>query len=359
MDAEGLNYIIENKETRLVSAMKKMDKAGKGVLFIVNTNNILEGTLTDGDIRRWIIQSGKIDVAVDSVMRRNPRFLKKDYARMSIDPYVFMSKEKIDAVPIVDDNNRLLDVIFRFYKNCPDELSNTDSLKNINVIIMAGGKGTRLYPYTKILPKPLIPIGDVPILERIMNRFHQYGVQNFYLIVNYKREMIKSYFSDAKPAYQIHYVDEQKSLGTAGGISLLDKKFTKPVVVTNCDTLIEQDYDKIVEYHVSNKNDITVVSSLKTISIPYGVIHLKGNGRIESMEEKPQISTFINTGMYVINPEFLNWIPGDRVFHMTDLLEEMIKKGKNVGMYPISEDSFLDMGEIEELRKMEKRLVSG
>ena len=222
---------------------------------------------------------------------------------------------------------------------------------------MAGGKGTRLYPYTKILPKPLVPIGEIPILERILNQFHRFGSDSFTIVLNYKKDMIKAYFADQNLPYKLYFIDENDPLGTAGGIRLIKRKFDVPIIITNCDILIRTDYNKVLEHHLESKNDMTIVSSLRTTVIPYGVIHSKEQGIVERMEEKPKISNFINTGMYILNPEYVKWIPENEVFHMTDLADKMIKSGKRVGMYPISETAFLDMGEFEEMKKMEERLL--
>ena len=230
------------------------------------------------------------------------------------------------------------------------------TVREVPVVVMAGGKGTRLYPYTKILPKPLIPIGDIPIMERIIDKFVEYGVADFYATVNYKKSMIKSYFADLAKEYSIQYVEEDKPLGTAGSLRLIDTEFECPIIVTNCDILIHADYADIYKYHKESGNAITIVSALKNIVVPYGVIHSKENGTVISMEEKPKLSYFVNTGMYVLNPDLLQKIPEDTFFHMTDLTDLLIQEGKQVGMYPISEDSFLDMGEFEEMRRMEKKL---
>ena len=228
--------------------------------------------------------------------------------------------------------------------------------KGIPVVIMAGGKGTRLYPYTKILPKPLIPIGDIPIMERIIQIFRRYGVQQFYATVNYKKSMIKSYFAENMGNFSLRYVEENQPLGTAGSLSLIEETFDTPFIVTNCDILIHADYADIFQYHQAAGNELTMVTALKNIVVPYGVIHSSGNGRIDSMEEKPKLSYFVNTGMYILNPKLLQEIPQEVCFHMTDLADQLLKEGRKVGMYPISEDSFLDMGEFEEMRRMEEKL---
>lgn len=348
-------FIIE-KPLTIIEAMKKMDENGYGILFFVDINGKLKASLSDGDIRRWLIRTGNLATDIQLVMNTNPKYIFTDF---SGDVNEFMAKHRITAVPVVDIYMHVLNIIINRSSDDNSSLISNNALEGIDVIIMAGGKGTRLYPYTKILPKPLVPIGDVPILERIFNRFHKYGINRFYLTVNYKKEMIKAYFADVHPPYEIIYVEEDKPLGTAGSIQLIDKKFDKPVIVTNCDTLIETDYNKIVAHHKRFHNDITIVSSLKNTTIPYGVIYSDGKGIVTSMEEKPQLSNFINTGMYIINPEFLGWIPENEFFHMTHLVQKMMEKGKKVGMYPISENSFWDMGEFAEMKKMEERINSG
>lgn len=222
---------------------------------------------------------------------------------------------------------------------------------------MAGGKGTRLYPYTKILPKPLIPIGDIPIIEHIINRFRDYGVSDFFIPVNYKKGMIKSYFADLLPDYSITYIEEEKPLGTAGSLKLINEKFKNPTIVTNCDILIEADYSDIYNHHIKSGNKLTIVSALKKIVIPYGVIKTGNQGNIESIDEKPCLSYFVNTGMYVLESELFSLIPDNTFFHMTDLVNKLLKENIKLGIYPIGEDAFLDMGELEEMRRMEKKLM--
>ena len=260
------------------------------------------------------------------------------------------------ALPVLDSKGKIVDIVLEDEKVEATNGLDTRTLAQVPVVIMAGGKGTRLYPYTKILPKPLIPIGDIPIMERIIDKFLDYGVTDFYATVNYRKTMIKSYFADLAMDYSIEYVEEDKPLGTAGSLCLIEEEFDKPFIVTNCDILIHADYADVYKYHVESGNELTIVSALKNIVVPYGVIHSKENGTITSMEEKPKLSYFVNTGMYVLNPELLKKIPKDTFFHMTDLTDELLKEGKQVGMYPISEDSFLDMGEFEEMRRMEKKL---
>lgn len=354
MKNEKLKQYIGTEELTAVEAMQKIDTNSKGILFIIDEKERLIGSLTDGDIRRWLIKTGNLEGNAGQMMSKSPRFLFEEGISRCNN---FMMENQITAVPVLDSEKRIIDIIFAF-KGKDDKVKIFNGLEDVPVVVMAGGKGTRLYPYTKILPKPLIPIGDVPILERIFDKFHRYGINEFYLTVNYKKEMIKSYFNDLNLPYKIHYIEEDIPLGTAGSIKLIKEKFYTPVIITNCDILIEADYRKVFQFHKESGNAMTIVSSLKNTTIPYGVLYPGENGVIESMEEKPKFSHFINTGMYVINPEHIERIPSHTFYHMTDLTDQLMSMGLKVAMYPISENSFLDMGEFEEMKKMEERINS-
>ncbi len=346
------DYLVE-EEITLVQAMQKIDNGAMGIVFVIDKNKSLIGCVSDGDIRRWLIKTADLSASVRQFMFKEPKYIFMS-DKKNADAY--MEKFLLNALPIVDIDMKVQDIIFRKRISTQDDKSDKSILRNVSVVIMAGGKGTRLYPYTKILPKPLIPIGDIPIIERIINNFVKDGVMQFYLTVNYKKGMIKSYFEDLNPKYKVNYIEEDKPLGTGGSLKLIKKKFERPIIVTNSDVLIQANIEDIYNQHINSGNEITIVSSLKNIIIPYGVLKVKENGIIEEMQEKPSISYFINTGMYVINPELIELIPNDTFFHMPQLLEKCIKRNMRVGIYPVSEDSFLDMGEFEEMKRMEREL---
>lgn len=356
MDYEHISDYIINESIDVVKALQKMDCNGSGILFVVDNDNTLIGTLTDGDVRRWLISTGNLKAKITQIMGRNPKYLFDANKKEALN---FMCENRIKAIPILDSNHKIVNIVFNTKLYDDMNLAKTDCLSKIPVVIMAGGKGTRLYPYTKILPKPLIPIGDVPIIERIMNKFYHFGANSFFVTVNYKKEMIKSYFSDINPPYKIEYIEEEQPLGTAGSIKLIKKKFDTPIIVTNCDILIESDYKEIIDYHIKNHNAMTIVSSLKNTVIPYGVLRTSTQGKIDAIDEKPQISYLVNTGMYVINPEMIELIPSGESFHMTELADKMLAAHLQVGMYPVSEQAFLDMGEFSEMKKMEERINNG
>lgn len=351
MDRERLANFIGKESLRIVDAMARIDAVAGGVIFIVDECDKLIGCVTDGDIRRWILKFGDLSALVSKAMNKNPIFISAPDIKSATE---IMIRKSVTALPIVDNKKHIVDIIL--LKDSQNKYKETKSLSGVPVVIMAGGKGTRLYPYTKILPKPLIPIGDTPIVERIIDCYVKYGINAFYMTVNYKKGMLRAYFSDLNPAYDVKFVEEDKPLGTGGSIKLIEEKFAKPLFVTNCDALIRADYADIYKFHRESNNLITMVSALKNITVPYGVVNCGQNGELTSMEEKPKLSYFINTGMYVINPEIIELIPDNTMFHMTHLVEKVMQSGGKVGTYPISEDSFLDMGEFEEMKRMEQKL---
>lgn len=353
MTKEQLSNFVGKESMTILDVMEKIDKNTSGTFFIENKFGQLCGCITDGDIRRWILKAGSLKTHVCEVMNKSPKYIfeGENYRAMQV-----MKQEVITTLPVINNRRNIVDIIILNKSDIHVQNTCKQKFESVPVVIMAGGKGTRLYPYTKILPKPLIPIGDTPIVERIIDYFVEYGVKKYYITVNYKKGMIKSYFNDLSPDYEMEYIEEPKALGTGGSIKLIQEKFDKPLFVVNCDAIILADYRKIYDYHFKSGNVITMVSALKNITVPYGVIHSGDNGEILSMEEKPKLSYFVNTGMYIINPETIDLIPDDTVFHMTQLVDKVMESGGRVGMYPVSEDSFLDMGEFGEMKRMEEKL---
>lgn len=353
MNKEQIRMFVGKPAMTVADAMEKIDKNAKGILFILDEGDTLIGSITDGDIRRWLLKTGDLHSSVTDAMHCSPICISAEETGRA---EKIMRQNVISALPVVDSDKSITDILFLTEDDEQCCSGQEKNLAGIPVVVMAGGKGTRLYPYTKILPKPLIPIGETPIVERVMDCFGRYGITRYYMTVNYKRNMIKSYFGELDSGYEIEYIEENKPLGTGGSIKLIKEDFDKPLFVVNCDALVFADYADIYQYHMDSGNDVTIVSSLKNIVIPYGVLHSKENGQLTEIEEKPRLSYFINTGMYVINPDVIKKIPDDTVFHMTDLVGSVMSDGGKVGLYPISEDSFLDMGEFSEMRRMEEKL---
>lgn len=339
-------FLIDENAT-MIEAMQQLDRISTKVLFVTK-DGCFAAALTDGDIRRWILRKGNLDAHVRDIGNYNPRFLtihEKSNAKE------YMRRFSIEALPIVDENRNIVSVVL-----WTDQEIKAEKNLNIPIVIMAGGLGTRLYPYTKVLPKPLIPVGEIPIVEHIINRFVLHNAHQFYLVVNHKKNMIKAYFNEIEKDYSIEYIDEEIPLGTGGGLSLLKEKITEPFFLTNCDILIEEDYEKILKFHKEEKNTITIVCSLKNVKIPYGVIEIGPNGEIESMKEKPEFSFITNTGMYIVEPQVIEELNDEEAIGFPDVVEKYRKSGDRIGVFPISEKSWMDMGQLDDLEEVRRRL---
>lgn len=336
-------YIISIDKT-CIDALKQMDSIHSKVLIVI-TDKKFVGILTIGDIQRAILKNLNLKTKIIEVID-----LQKLYANDtdSLDEIKMkMYAIRAELMPVIDNKGSLIEVYF--WNNLFGEKQNMPySPINLPVVIMAGGKGTRLQPLTNIYPKPLIPIGEKTIIETIMDKFVSYQCNNFYISVNYKADVIRNYFEFTNnPQYHITYFQEDKPMGTAGSLRLLKDQLHSTFFVSNCDILIKEDYANILEYHKLNNNELTVVAALKTYSIPYGTIITGENGILESIEEKPSLTFKINTGLYILEPSVLDEIPDD-FFHITHLMEKLREKGGRVGVYPISQNDWVDMGDWDE-----------
>jgi len=341
-------YIITLDYT-VKSAIEKMEKENGKAVIIVDDNNRVVGLFTNGDMRRFFLSGGSLSANITEAMNKKPK--------------LYFSKEEIEEerkslirviYPIVDRYNHLIDVLDYDNRSFHDKVN--DSLKDIPLVIMAGGKGSRLYPYTEVLPKPLIPIGNLTITERIVNSFARYGCNDVTMILNYKSNIIKAYMQDIDKNYKIDFIQEEKFLGTAGGLKLLKNKLKSTFFLTNCDILLNEDFECIYRTHKKNNNLITFVCSMTNIVIPYGVVETDKEGRILDMKEKPNFSFMVNTGLYMIEPEVLDYIKEDEFIHLPDLAKRIMNDNKKVGVFPISEKSWMDMGQLDRLDEMKKNI---
>ncbi|HEX3043167.1 MAG TPA: nucleotidyltransferase family protein [Bacillota bacterium] len=330
--------ISENNTIR--EAIEQLNENRLQILLVVRQELELIGTVTDGDIRRAILAGISLDKPLSKIMNRNPKFV---YENETEKAQAIMVKYKIKNIPVVDAQRKIVDLIL-----IEDILDTKEkySLKNNQVFIMAGGKGTRLDPFTKILPKPLIPIGDKPIIELIMNNFSKYGFNNFIISLNYKAEIIKLYFLENPGGYNLSYTYEEAPLGTAGPLQLAKDRLTDTFIVSNCDVIIDVDFDKLLDHHKKSKNMATIVGVVKHMQIPYGVIEVKDN-KLSQMIEKPEYDFVINSGVYVLEPDLIQFIPENQPIHMPDLLLKAKEAGQKIGVYPVSTKWF-DIGQWEE-----------
>ena len=340
----------------IIDALRQLDETAEKVLFVVDNDTQLLGTLTDGDVRRSLLNGKSLKDTISEIYNKNPKFLYDGtYSREKAKKICL--KYKTPLLPITDRDNKLINVISweKIFSDGEHKAIKRRKKIHVPVVIMAGGKGTRLDPFTKILPKPLIPIGDKPIIELIIDKFREYGMDDFYITLNHRSKMIKAYFEEFKTKYHLTYIDEKEPLGTAGSLKYLPSKITGSFFVSNSDIIIEEDYPKILKFHEGNGNDITIVASVKDYIIPYGVCEIENGGVLSKISEKPNFSFLVNTGMYVVDSGVVPFIPAGQFYQFTQLIEEVKSRGRRIGVFPISEKSWIDIGEWEMYKQaMEK-----
>lgn len=340
-----------DKSTTIIAALKQMDEKRQKLLIVLDKGSFYS-LVSIGDIQRAIIANVLLEEPISKILRPEVRVAKESDNKEQIKSH--MLERRNDFMPIVDKHNRLVDVIF--WEDIFDaEREKQKPQLNLPVVIMAGGKGSRLKPLTNVLPKPLIPIGEQTMLEDIMDRFTVYGCNDFYISVNYKAEVIKQYFQNINnPIYNLVFFQEGKPLGTAGSLHLLKDKIDKTFFVSNCDIIIDDEYSEMLNYHRRNKNEITVIAAMKNYAIPYGTIETGDNGSLKSLLEKPDITFKINTGMYILEPHLIDEIPENEFYHITFLIEKLISENRKVGVFPVSEGSWTDVGNWDEYMKYVK-----
>jgi dTDP-glucose pyrophosphorylase len=343
-----MNKPIISPNHSIISAMKQMDLLKRKLLIVANENKFI-GLLSIGDIQRALIKNHSLSDEVSTIMRKDYIVAKPNQSIDSVKK--LMLKLRAEFMPVVDNKSILIDI--HFWEDLFGETNKEPLFKfNLPVVIMAGGFGTRLKPLTNVLPKALIPINDKTFLEEIFERFNNQGCDTFYISVNYKAELIEYYLKQQNLLYSLNYFKEEKPMGTAGSLSLMKGKINETFFVSNCDILIEQDYSEVLNYHRENKNEITVIAALKHYPIAYGTIETGENGKLVKLVEKPELTFKINSGMYILEPHLLNEIPENEFFHITQLIENVTKRGGRVGVFPVSENSWKDIGEWSEYVKL-------
>jgi len=353
---KNIKDIIVAPETSVKSAIDVIGFAGKKVVVIVDSIRNFRGIFTDGDMRRYILKGGDLNAPISQAMNDKPYVLGVGYSHKDLQK-CFVEKNRF-MCPIVDKEGKLHEVIFRAdYSDKLDNFPISRLPDGVETVIMAGGLGKRLYPYTKVLPKALIPIGDKPILTHVIEKFKSFGCNKFHLIVNHKHNLIKAYYAEENPGCELVYHDEDKPLGPAGGLCFLKGLMKEPFFLSNCDILVDADYAEIYALHKREGNLITAVGALRQVEVPYGVIEIEGNGyKVKAISEKPSSAYLANVGVYVLEPEVLYDIEVGKVLLITDLITRYLKEGKKIGVYPVSGGAWQDMGQLDEMRKMEEAL---
>ncbi len=338
----------------IIEALKKLNQVATKVLLVVDENKKLLGTVTDGDIRRYILKTGKIEGKIKDVYCGNPIFVYEN----EIDGIKeLMLKKSIELIPIVNKEKIVIG-----YKTWTDVFSDSISKKkkirdlNIPVVIMAGGKGTRLDPFTKVLPKPLIPVGNKTMIERVIDSFIDYGANEFYITLNYKAEMIIAYFNSIEKNYNINFIREEEFLGTAGSLYFLKDTIKSDFIVSNCDIILNVDYSDVYKFHKENKSKITILTSIQHHKIPYGVVKIKSGGLISEIDEKPEYTFQINTGVYIFDKSVLSMFIEKQYIDMPQVVKKQIYSSNPVFAYPVNEGDYIDIGKLNEYRENLKKL---
>lgn len=328
------------------NAIQLMEEKSVKSVFVVDKDMHLEGIFTRGDLRQYMLSSNDLSKPLASVMNRNPiTFNSVEEAK------AYSQKQRIIVYPIVNREKKLIDVVYNTW-DVIAEASESNCLKDVPLVIMAGGLGTRLYPLTKVLPKALIPIGDLTITERIIHNFNVWGCKDIYLILNHKANMIKAYFDEIDKDYNIHFIQEKAFLGTGGGLALLKGIIKKTFILTNCDVLVNADFDCVMKTHYNKKNVLTFIGAMKNVPIAYGVIDSNIDGEIMGLREKPEVSFLTNTGIYVCEAKIIDELQDDCFCHITDIAQKYIDNGDRVGVFPVTENAWLDMGQFNEMKAM-------
>jgi NDP-sugar pyrophosphorylase family protein len=342
--AIDIEKFVVSKDVVVKDALKLLNECEGRVLFVVEDANKLIGALTDGDVRRYIINGGNIDDDIANIYNRNPVYVYSGYKIKDVKQ--LMSESRIESVPVLDRDRRVIDVLLWDSIFGSPIVSDKKKL-NIPVVIMAGGKGTRLDPFTRILPKPLVPIEDRPVIELIIDRFLEYGIDLFYISVNHKSRILKAYFEECNPNYRLRWIEEGEPLGTAGCLRFLSGRISGPFFVCNCDTIVHLDCAEIFKYHCEKGNDITVVASCKRYDVPYGICETSKDGTLVQIREKPAFTFNVNIGLYLLNDSVLKYIPPGKHYSFVELLTTVKNNGGRVGVFRIRRDSWTDVGEWE------------
>jgi len=340
MDAEDLKRYVVDHRAPLREAMRCINDNWRELALVEDDEHRIVGLVTDGDLRRGLLSGLDLDAPVELVMSRNFRRVSPHAGRAQV--VDIMRALNVRQVPVLDDEGRLVSIHFlRDFIGSPQK-ANT-------AVVMAGGKGTRLRPYTESCPKPMVLVAGRPILERIVLHLVGHGITDIFLSVNYLAEMIERHFGDGKAfGCSIRYLREARPLGTGGSLRLLPQTPAQPLIVMNGDQVTGADISKMLDFHTREGMEATIGVHPYSFEVPFGVVHAQGH-RVAELVEKPVSSFTVSTGIYVLNPSALELIPDDgEEFPITALFNELLRLGRPVGCHRIDED-WLDVGNPRDL----------
>lgn len=324
----------------LREALRVIDISVMQIALVIDDNNRLLGTITDGDIRRALLRGDDMDTPVDSFMNANPitGLADEDHAIWQRT----MIRHNLQHLPILDMNGRIVDCV----RYVPPQEPNRENF----IILMAGGLGSRLYPLTENQPKPLLRVGAKPILETIIENFRNQGFYHIYLSINHMGNMIREYFGHGdKWDVEISYLEEKERLGTAGALSLLTEEPSLPMIVMNADLLTNVDFVRLLDFHERQQAVATLCVREYSYQIPYGVVKID-DYTVEMLQEKPVQRHFVNAGIYTLDPEILDLIPSGKFYDITTLFGMLLNEKKKISGFPLR-DYWIDIGRMDDYRR--------
>lgn len=332
MNTNWRDHLIDSKST-VKEALIKLDLlAANAIVFAIGGLDVLQGSLSDGDIRRALINDQSLESGVLSIVNSNPKSLVK--GAYSLNDVIELREKGFDIVPVVDSERKVINVI---------NLRQLESYLPLDAVIMAGGRGSRLRPLTDTTPKPLLKVGDKPIIEHNLDRLRAFGVDDFWISVRYLGEQIEEFFGDGSPkGINVDYIYENDPLGTIGAVTKIKNFKHDHVLVTNSDILTNLDYEAFYRDFIERDADISVVTIPYTVNIPYAVLETSDN-QVISFKEKPDYTYYSNGGIYLIKREILEMIPEETFYNSTDLMQEVLDRGKKLVSYPMRQ-YWLDVG---------------
>jgi len=338
----SIKKLTVSKNSTIYNAIKLINKNTIKTLLVVESNNIFVGTITDGDIRRALLKGINIKSNLNNIYKKKSKYFFKNKIKRSQLKNLF-AKNNYDLIPVLNKKKEIIDIL-RKNKIFSTKKSFKKRLKDCVVVITAGGKGTRLSPFTKILPKPLIPINGKPILEIIIEKFKQFKINKFFLTTHFKSRIIEAYLKETYLAPFVKIVYEKKPLGTIGSLSNLRRVKAKNIIITTCDTLINIDYRSFLDFHLKNKNAITIAAAKHDYLIPYGVCNIDKNSQLINLVEKPKYSYLMNSGMYIFDKKLLNLMKENRYIDFDQFLKKIKIKNYKIGVFKISNNNVQDFG---------------
>jgi dTDP-glucose pyrophosphorylase len=355
------NFSHKQKENLVISpdktirdALVKINLNHQKCLTVTDKSKKLLGIISDGNIRRGLLKGLKLEDQIKNIYSKKniiffykKNFTLKEAKKKLIENY---HNTYIGIIPVVDDKKKIIDFVTLDESHIDTKTKKKNTTKTV---IMAGGLGLRMRPFTNVFPKPLTPIGNKTVSEHIIENFYENGFVKFIFSINYKSKLIKAFFQDYKKNdISISYIEEPKPLGTAGSLTLLKNRIKENFFVINCDSILNIDYGSVLNYHQDQKNKITIVVSMKNITVPYGVCSLKKNGTLNKVDEKPTKRYLVSTGLYVLSPDVLKLIPKNSKYDFNELINSAKKNKMKVGLFPIEDTSWKDIGNMSELGKL-------